>query len=481
MGSSPPNKFAKIIVDSVHGDIHLTEREVRVIDTASFQRLRRLKQLALAQMVYPNATHSRFAHSIGALGIMSRILGVAEQHDIKIDDQNAELLRLAALLHDIGHYPYSHLMEKIDRVVLTEERVNQKTGPQAIDTSKSEYPSHEEVGQWIVTNQPDLIEAIGGPDIARKVADLFARTQAADPQLSKLIHSSVDIDRMDYLPRDSLAAGVPYGSIDINYLLNNLKINSDMILGFSKKALPAIEHFLLARFFMHRVVYYHKAIFGLEEACRQLLRRLKIEKPDYYGIPTGEQDVRVRVSSDQLYSFTDTFVDHIIDKAVLDKNPLVQCLAKCIQNRRPPALLKEVTIFEPKSTHHAGKTFLIHCENRLVDLASKHHLHLGQFLLCSTPPLRIGYLPTTITPHEAMNLRDAAKEKMVFDEEEKEIRLFEPDLNRDPIALSSIEHSVVTKMASSAFSIYRLYVVLSPSNPLNIFKALRSEVQDWDQ
>lgn len=100
----------KIVVDSIHGDIRLTAREVQVIDSASFQRLRQLKQLAMAQLVYPNATHTRFAHSLGTLGIMIKVLEVAQRNKLKLKASERENLRLAALLHDIGHYPYSHLM-----------------------------------------------------------------------------------------------------------------------------------------------------------------------------------------------------------------------------------------------------------------------------------------------------------------------------------------------------------------------------------
>ena len=111
MGSAPEAARNKLIVDSIHGDIHLTPIERRVVDTASFQRLRHLKQLGMAQATYPNATHTRFAHSLGVLGIMEHIARVAKDA-LSLTDEQAEDIRLAGLLHDIGHYPYSHLMEK---------------------------------------------------------------------------------------------------------------------------------------------------------------------------------------------------------------------------------------------------------------------------------------------------------------------------------------------------------------------------------
>jgi hypothetical protein len=117
MASAPQERRDKLIVDSVHGDIHLTPIEQAVVDTASFQRLRHLKQLGMAQVTYPNATQTRFAHCLGVLGIMEHVTRVAKE-SLSLSDEEVEDIRLAGLLHDIGHYPYSHLMERIDKVQL---------------------------------------------------------------------------------------------------------------------------------------------------------------------------------------------------------------------------------------------------------------------------------------------------------------------------------------------------------------------------
>jgi HD superfamily phosphohydrolase len=317
MVSSRGDGFGKVIADPIHGSIDLKEREVQVIDTASFQRLRHLKQLAMAQLVYPTATHTRFAHSIGALGTMIRILRAAEGNKINFEEME-ENLRLVALLHDVGHYPYSHLMETVDRVKLTEEYVETATpAKESLNATGSKYPDHTELGALIVTTQGDLVKAIGGKHRAQAVAELIARSKAADAQLSKLVHSSLDLDRLDYLLRDSHATGVPYGQIDINYLLNNLKVSPKGMVGFSDKALSAVEHLLFARFFMHRAVYYHKTVYGLEETCRQLLRRLRDrdDKKGRYGVPVDGEEVKKIVTSKKLVTFSDAFVDDIHTKS----------------------------------------------------------------------------------------------------------------------------------------------------------------------
>jgi HD superfamily phosphohydrolase len=484
MVSSQRDSAGKLIIDSIHGDIHLKEREVQVIDTASFQRLRQLKQLAMAQLVYPTATHTRFAHSIGALGTMIRILEAAEQNGIGMEDDEKDNLRLAALLHDIGHYPYSHLMEKLDKVMLIEEEV-EGTAPavQAIDAGRSKYPEHEEVGALIVTNQDDLIKAIGSKERAKCVADIFTRSDAADPQLSKLIHSSFDIDRWDYLLRDSCAAGVPYGQIDINYLLNNLKVSPQRMVGFSDKALPAVEHMLLARFFLYRVLYYHKTIYGLEEVCRQLLRRLRDRDGEKYDIPVDGEAVKKLITSTELHTFTDAFIDNIIQRAVDDEDDVVRALASSIQSRKPPSLLKEVVVCEETGKqYHAGNTFVQNCKAKLKrELVDKLHqkVQLKQFLLCE-PKIPIVRPPERYTAAEMTAIEQEEIHDIAYGEEEEDIKIFVGD-RTEPVSMMDVEHSMVAKYGNYSLQLFRLYVVYEGEDKNDVITQMRDTVKDWDK
>jgi HD superfamily phosphohydrolase len=476
----------KVIADPIHGAIHLTQREVQVIDTPSFQRLRGLKQLAMAQSVFPNATHTRFAHSVGALGMMIRILDAAQNNGIVIPAEQKENLRLAALLHDVGHYPYSHLMEKVDSVVLTEDEVEGASTPaREIDTTKTGYPRHEEVGRLVVTGQHDLVDAIGGAERATAVADIFTRTRPAEPQLSKLIHSSFDIDRWDYLARDSHAAGVPYGNIDIHYLLNNLRVSPEKRVGFSHKAIPALEHFLLARFFMHRVVYYHKTIYGLEEACRQLLRRLRDHYPDKYGIPSDGKAVEELVRSDKLHSFADAFVDAIVQMAAKHKGDkeedrIIGALARAIQSRRPPKRLKEVSVYEESDrTHHAGTAFLQKCKSDLKGLSLEFDIPLGQFLLCA-PTVTLVRAPPEYSATEVKRLTKDEINGRAHKEEEEQIWVFPKDAV-EPTPLLDLEGGLVKRWARFFFQACRLYVVLEGPDANDKVTRLRDRVKSWGE
>jgi hypothetical protein len=481
MVSSRGEGSGKTVVDSVHGDISLTGREVRIIDTAAFQRLRNIKQLGMAQLVYPTATHTRFSHCVGAFGAMSRILEVVKRNGIKLGREEKENLRIAALVHDIGHYPYSHLLEGIDRVKLTEEEVEGGgIVKRPLDMSKAEYPSHEDVGRLIVTSHKELYEAIGSKQRAEAIADIFTRSKATDAQLSKLIHSSFDLDRCDYLLRDSYATGVPYGRIDVNYLLNNLRVSEDRVVGFVEKALAAVEHMLLARFFLYRTVYYHKTICGFEEACRHLLRRLKDREGKDSNIPVDGKAVKEIVASKQLHTFTDAFVDEIVQKAALDGDEVICGLARAIQSRRPPKLLKEVQVCEAsEQQYHAGKAFMSNCRQKLEELSKEFSIPLGHFLLCERS---VGVVSTPEGGrYDEMARMDREEiHQKAFEEEEKDIKIF-MEGSAEPVSLVDVKHSLVAKYSGYRFQIFRLYVVYEKADAGKKIDKLQEKVKDWDK
>ena len=459
----------KIVVDNIHGEIELSEHEWRVVNTATFQRLRSLKQLGMGHLVYPNATHSRFAHSLGVFCIMRRILRKLSEEGRPLKPADGENLRLAALLHDVGHYPYSHLMERVDFVKLTEEEID-GSGQREASASRALYPDHEELGRHILQNQQDIREAIGGAARAKEIGALFSRLEVADAQISKLIHSSLDMDRLDYLLRDSRAAGVPYGLIDLNYLLSNIRISPNGVLGVEMKALAAAEHFLLARLFMHRVVYYHKTIFGFEESCRQLLRRVR--DSGRYTIAADGNGIRELCGQSQLSSFTDDYVDRIIHEAAADpQDEVIRTLARCITSRIPPKLVGEVSGLQKKGDPvHAGVMFQKGCKAELAPLAAKFGLHIGQFLLCAPKPIKLEERGALLTRAEA--------EKLKPEERDELIKVFMPG-SKEPKSIVEIDGSVIKYLSDYSFGIHRLYLAdLSPDAEKR-WPEIKKAVEKW--
>lgn len=440
------------------------------MDTASFQRLRHIKQLGMAHLVYPNAMHTRFAHSLGALGTIERLMAT-ERCKLSLKRTLKHDLRLAALLHDVGHYPYSHLMEGIDKIELAEELIEGPGGSRQAQRIPP-YPKHGVLSRIVITAQSDLLDALGGPRRARKVADLIDRRHVANFQVSNLISSSLDLDRFDYLLRDSMGTGVPYGHIDLHYLLNNIRASPRGLLAVPEKALPAVERFLFARYFIHRVVYYHKTVFGFEEACRQLMRRLR-DRGGYEGPPDGDAIVALAKSKD-FVGFTDAWLDQRIQRATAHNDRVIAALATCLQTRRPPRLLKEVqSLAEMGATNHAqAKVFRVNCRHSLRKLANDNRVELGQFMLCQTKPLSLEDRPARMTAEQA---RDRPPE-----EEDPIVKVFLGD-DTEPTSIVDVPHSIIGKCSGFTYQSHRLYFVPASGDPAGVADELRERVKGWDK
>lgn len=407
---------------------------------------------------------------------MARILNVAGDK-LNLSDSDKNDLRLAALLHDIGHYPYSHLMEGVEDVILAETFVKQNKSHISRTLEPDEekrYPSHEELGRVIVCNQADIRDTLGGKDRAEQIAELFTRSAAAPDQLSKLIHSSLDMDRLDYLVRDARSAGVPYGEIDLNYLLQNVRTSPTGMIGIDYKAMTAAEQFLLARFFMHKAVYFHKTTFGLEEAFRQLIRRCRDKQR--HNVPRDGDEVR-KIASDpkKLLMFTDSFLDRVSNEALKDQNITIKTLAHAIVYRRPPKLLREEYTMvdeanEESRKHNSCTSLLEKCKTELPALARKHEIPLGLFLLAQPKSIRLEKRGALMTQEQATQQPPEPKDEL--------IKVFSRNgRNADePKSLVDFSESVLHACAQRSFRIVRLYVVEQDHSKVS---KMRHEVRVW--
>ncbi len=250
----PILRGVKKIYDEVHGYIELTELELKIVDTPTFQRLRYIKQLAAAWYVYPGATHTRFSHSIGTLHLMGIITSKFYSMGFIHYKDDIQLLRLVALLHDIGHPPFSHAIEAFYR-----ERLG---------------IGHEDFTKLIILRDPYISQLIEdyGYDPREIVAVLEGRHR--ERLFNQLISSDLDVDRMDYLLRDARHTGVTYGLIDIQRLLATMVVDGEGNIAVLEKGLDAVENFYLARLHMYRAVYYHKTIVGYEILIKRVYEKL---------------------------------------------------------------------------------------------------------------------------------------------------------------------------------------------------------------
>jgi hypothetical protein len=261
-----------ILRDPVHGLVTFEADEYsiipRLIDTREVQRLRRIRQLGLTSLAYPGADHTRFAHAIGAAFVMTRFIRrLQEIHDVlpfwqRVTTERARDAVAAALLHDLGHGPLSHLFEE----------------------AMPDGPKHEEWTSRIVLDPSTevhqvLVESDAGlPGRVNELVHGRHRTT----YLARLVSGTFDVDRCDYLLRDAHATGVEYGEFDLDWLLQSLRFGEVTPDGEAPplaidgtKGLPAIESFILARLFMFQQVYFHKTSRSSEWMLSRLLERVQ--------------------------------------------------------------------------------------------------------------------------------------------------------------------------------------------------------------
>ena len=228
--------------DPLWDNIQLEPAAVAVIDTAVFQRLRQVRQLGHAFLVYPGATHTRFEHALGAYHLTNRALAsLAERGDLdRVSDDERLAVRLAALLHDIGHYPFSHALEEAG------------------------FPNHEALGAHRLNEGPlgELLRGVGGESLISRIAAMIQGTSMAP--LGGLISGSLDLDKIDYLSRDARMCGVPYGAVDVDRLMASLVLvptgRGARQVGVHEKGISALESLLFAKYQMYRNVYWHHAV-----------------------------------------------------------------------------------------------------------------------------------------------------------------------------------------------------------------------------
>lgn len=231
----------EVVRDPLWDNIRLDGAALAVLDTPAVQRLRYVRQLGHAFLVYPGATHSRFEHALGAYHLARRALAILDERGELdgIDPADLVAVPLAALLHDIGHYPFSHALEEAG------------------------FPGHEALGAARLETPPlsTVLAELGGPGLARRIGELI-QGRSSSP-LQGLISGTLDLDKIDYLSRDARMCGVPYGVLDVDRLLASITLvegPGGLEIGIHEKGASAMESLLFAKYQMYRNVYWHHAV-----------------------------------------------------------------------------------------------------------------------------------------------------------------------------------------------------------------------------
>jgi len=328
------------IRDPVHGTIRLSKAEAAIIESQEFQRLRAIKQLGFAEFSFPGATHNRFLHSIGVCHLAgSAFDAIFNQRPIKNTQkliQFRNVVRAAALLHDVGHGPLSHTTEDVmpllSEMTIEAYKFRRHQPGQLIIPSGNDEPkraSHEDYTIKYITGSPltQVLETHYEGFTPYHIAQLIDRTLEEQDDffidgaldyrllLSQLVSSELDADRMDYLERDSYFCGTNYGKVDSHWLVSHMTShveNGKVYLAINRRALYTFDDFLLSRHHMHLMVYFHHKSIIYEELLNRYLTSL---------------DCQFRLPPD-INEYT-RYNDHkLFENIAMSKNPWAQRIAQ---------------------------------------------------------------------------------------------------------------------------------------------------------
>jgi uncharacterized protein len=239
--------FHKIINDPVYGFITIDDELIfKIIAHPYYQRLRRIQQMAMAHLVYPGAVHTRLHHSLGAYHLMCMALQELARKGVEITAQEQQAAKIAILLHDIGHGPYSHALEQV----------------------LAEGVHHEKISLLIIEELNKKFE--GKLQIALEIFNGSYHKKF----LHQLVSGQLDVDRMDYLTRDSFFTGVIEGSVAYDRILKMITVHHGELM-VEEKGIYSIEKFLIARRLMYRQVYLHKTVVSAEQMLQRIIKRAK--------------------------------------------------------------------------------------------------------------------------------------------------------------------------------------------------------------
>ena len=242
----------KVFRDPVYGYVHVYDKLIwDLIQTKEVQRLRRIKQLGGTYMVFHTAEHSRFSHSLGVYEMARQMIRALFHREIELDEEERLLILSAALLHDLGHGPFSHSFESVFEVrheVFTERIIMENT----------------EVNAVLENYQPGF---------AKKVRDVINKTYP-NPLVINIISSQLDADRLDYLLRDAYFTGAPYGEIDVDRILRTMRVVNNKIV-YKVSGMHAIEDYLMSRYQMYWQVYLHSTGRSFDLVIQNMLRRVR--------------------------------------------------------------------------------------------------------------------------------------------------------------------------------------------------------------
>ena len=305
----------KVFRDPVYGHINVKYQLISdLIDSKAFQRLRRITHLSGVKMVFHGAEHSRFNHSLGVYNLSIKLLDENDILDQYFDENQKMILMISALLHDIGHGPYSHAFERVFKL------------------------DHEAYGANIILNDPEISGLLDNASkgLKESVSSVLLKT-GKHPEIEQLVSSQIDIDRLDYLARDAYYTGANYGRLDLDRIIRMMDVKDANIV-YKEGAIHAIENYLVSRYHMYWQVYYHPVARSYEIMLEKIFLRIYdlIEQHKLNDEYTTliKKVIENNVTLDEYLELDDFYVNAFIKKYAHHEDSILSELCSSFLNRK---------------------------------------------------------------------------------------------------------------------------------------------------
>ena len=456
----------KTITDPLYGNINLTEVESRLVSTKVFQRLHNIRQLGLGHLVFPSAGYSRFSHSIGACHNADRILTAIEsnQSSVEFSDRARQAFRIAALFHDLGHYPFSHTTEHAIKRYFRGGIYSETNGAQGVleivkdEMNAPNYLDHEDTGKLIFLEDPEIDEIF---KLSKDISKDDVNEAYLDENLSTIISSDLDCDRLDYLKRTSLHSGAPYAAVDVEFIISKSTVDAEGRFCFDRKAARAADHLLVSRFYDFMQIPYHKTVaaleWSLEEAVIYLLRE---------GICNlSEYDMRGMLADGRWAQFDDGHMVELMRQA--STNALSDEVAgdhlSAVLERRPAKMVYNwERLTDAGNSELEAKEKLLRyqindlCEKKGID-PRRFHIWKAPFKLSKAGPI----------------LQGSPSDRDYSDEEQQQlIHILEKGAEKSA-PLIDLQNCVAHHLSQLRYRVLRIYYLPRKSDKIDIKRELR--------
>lgn len=430
----PQRRKNKYFRDPIHGFIEVSQVALSIVNHPLFQRLRRIKQLGLAEYVFHGATHTRFEHSLGVMKIAEDILrftnvgltrNKASDGSITNNFESQKII-LAALLHDIGHFPLSHTFEKKMK-------------------EKLKLEGHEVYSKAIIerTSIKDILtdNSFSNNDIQDIVTYILGHH--VQPFPVQIIHSELDADRLDYLLRDSLYCGVKYGIYDLDRLLISLDRYNDQLI-VTARGRHAVEEFIFARFYMYRQVYIHKTKRAFEILANKVVERLIDKGLISYPSPNDNLEEKL-VYLDDIWLFSKLRCLYRLNEI----DDYTKMLIGMLLFRRPIKLVKELEEYTDKEDPRFSKEFTkleqIIEYKKFIDALKEESISPEEHIFIDGPAIEVKQTPYYTSPEK--------------EDEEKSHTIYILDRDETLKDIAEIKESIIKEIVAKKLWVIRVYTL----------------------